>query len=275
MSKAKTDKPKKTPSKTYTFTLVGVNINKIDQKYGIISSTPIQLHDAEIIPTNTTKLDDLNIVKRTPEIVSFLDESKRLRKCTVSMIDFQTKKNLSANSSANSGKKYKCFWDRNFIPDNVQPIGCPIKYVPIRAVKTYISEISKEKYVITENVTSKKADQLVKKQDPRITLESKDYYLTDGAFCSFNCCMAYIQDQENKNSLHRHSESLLLKMYIDLHPEESMIEIVPAPHWRLLEEFGGHLDIERFREAFNKVSYTDHGSVCVSMGRLFEDQLKF
>lgn len=252
----------------YIFTLVGVNINKADQKYGIAPSTLLAEDDTN--PTNTTKIDDLDIIKRTPEIISFLDESKRLRKCTVSMIDFQN------NRHVGEGKKYKCFWDRDAIPKNIQPIGCPIKYVPNKATKSYHSEISKEKYTIVENVTDKKAKKLEKKNDPRITIEQKNYYQTDGIFCSFNCCMAYIQAPENKhNPLYRHSESLLLKMYNDLNPEEKMIEIVPAPHWRTLQEFGGHLDIEHFRESFNKVSYVDHGIVCVSIGRLYEDQLKF
>lgn len=260
----------KTAARQYIFTLVNVNINKVDQKYGIVSSAIIE---DETIPTNTTKIDDLDIVKRTPEIISFLDESKRLRKCTMSMIDFQNGKDLGQKNKKN---KYKCFWDRNYIPDNVQPIGCPVKYIPSKATKSYHSEISKEKYTIIENVTDKKAKNLNKKKDPRIFIDQKSYYQTDGIFCSFNCCMAYIQAPENKHaSLYRHSESLLLKMYNDLNPDEKMIEIIPAPHWRTLEEFGGHLTIEQFRESFNKVTYVEHGITCISIGRLYEDQIKF
>lgn len=257
-------------SKRYIFTLVGVNIDKVNQKYGIGSSSIIE---DDIIPTNTTKIDDLDIIKRTPEIVSFLDESKRLRKCTVSMIDFQNGKEVSENAKKH---KYKCFWDRNYIPDNIHPIGCPIKYIPTKATKSYHSEISKEKYTIVENVTDKKAKKLEKKKDPRILIDQKNYYQTDGIFCSFNCCMAYIQAPENKhNSLYRHSESLLLKMYNDLNPDEKMVEIICAPHWRTLEEFGGHLTVEQFRDSFNKIEYVDHGIICLSIGRLFEDQIKF
>lgn len=253
--------------KQYIFTLVGVNINKVDQKYGINCVNNIQEDE---IPTNTTKIDDLDIVKRTPDIVSFLDESKRLRKCSVSMIDFQSLEKICKN------QKYKCFWDKNLIPDNIQPIGCPIKYIASKATKSYHSEISKEKYVISENVTSKKAEKLKDKGDDRISIEKNDYYQTDGIFCSFNCCMAYIQAPENKhNSIYRQSESLLLRMYSDFYPEENYIEIIPAPHWRMLEDFGGHLTIEQFRESFNKVSYVDHGIVCISIGRLYEDQIKF
>lgn len=254
--------------KRYVFSLIGVNINKIDQKYEIVCSSSGQEDE---IPTNTTKIDDLDIVKRTPDILSFLDESKRIRKCTVSMVDFQSLEKLNGKKD-----KYKCFWDKNLIPENIHPIGCPIKYIPSKATKSYHSEISKEKYTITENITRKKCENMERKNDPRIIIDKNDYYQTDGIFCSFNCCMAYIQEPENKhNSLYRQSESLLLKMYSDFYPEEKVVEIMPAPHWRMLAEFGGHLTIEQFRDCFNKVSYTDHGIVCLSIGRLYEDQIKF
>lgn len=258
---------KKQPKK-YIISLFGVNINKVEQKYNII---PTSTED-EVIPVNTTKIDELDVNKKNPQIVSFLDESKQLRKCTISMIDFQSKKKIDITEKHT---KYKCFWDRNFIPDNIRPIGCPIKYIPNKAIKTYISEISKEKYTIRENITEKKAVELVEKNDDRITIEDQDYYQTDGIFCSFNCCIAYIQASENKhNPLYRYSESLLLKMYNSINPENTS-EISPAPHWKLLTEFGGHLSIEQFRQSFNKVTYIDHGIICVSIGRLFEDKLSF
>jgi hypothetical protein len=47
-------------SKRYVFTLIGVNINKVDQKYGIVSM-PI-LDEDNNIPNNTTKIDDLEII---------------------------------------------------------------------------------------------------------------------------------------------------------------------------------------------------------------------
>jgi hypothetical protein len=258
-------------SKRYVFTLTGVNINKVDQKYGIIS-TPI-LDEDNNIPNNTTKIDDLEIIKRTPENLSFLDESKRLRKCSISMIDFNSGKEVGSLK-----KKYKCFWDRNYIPDNIFPIGCPIKYSPSKARKTYHSEISKEKYTIVENITNEKVKYLLEKKDNRITIEKRDYYQTDGIFCSFNCCMAFILDPENKhNPMFRHSESLLLKMIQDFNEdtEEHSLEIIPAPHWRTLEEHGGHQSIEKFRESLNKVRYVDHGIIFNCIGRLYEDQIKF
>jgi hypothetical protein len=247
-------------AKRYYFSLTGVNLKKVEDKYGINFSS-VNNH----IPDNATKIDDLEvIVKKTP-VLSFLDESKKLRKCTVSIIDFA------------SNEKYKCFWDKNDIPEGVKPIGCPIKYVASRAVKSYFSEISKEKYKISENITEKRKNELENRKDQRLKVNDKDYYETDGIFCSFNCCMAYIRDVENKrNPLYNHSETLLLKMYNEFHSDEEITEIIPAGHWRLLKDFGGTLTIEKFRENFNKIQYYEHGLVSyVSLGRLYEDQIKF
>lgn len=256
------------PKKKYIFSLVGVNMEKVNQKYGIIPT------DEDIIPINTTKIDDLNITKTNPEIVSFLDESKRLRKCTISMIDFSSGTSISL-SSGERLKHYKCFWDKNFIPVNCRPIGCPIKYVPSRAIKSYHSEISKERYVITEPITEKRAEEITDRNDKHVTAEKRNYYETDGIFCSFNCCIAYIDAPENKlNPLYRYSESLLLKIYEDLTGEIAS-EIMPAPHWRTLTDFGGHLTVEQFRESFNKISYVDYGLIFVSVGKLFENRIKF
>lgn len=255
-------------SKRYIFSLIGVNLEKVDQKYGI---APISSTAEEENPEKTTKIDELEINKKNPEIVSFLDESKRLRKCTISMIDFKTGRSIDGKT------RYKCFWDRNTIPENLQPIGCPIKYIPSRVTKTYNSEITKEVYTISEPITEKRRLQVEHKGDTRLVTDVKGYYETDGVFCSFNCCMAFIDDPENRNNpLYQYSESLLLTLYNELHDTDNIKEIMPAAHWRTLCDFGGHLTIEQLRESFNKVRYIDHGIISfVSLGKMFEDKIKF
>lgn len=249
-------------SKLYVFSLIGVNIEKVHQKYGILP----QQQQNDFINNKTTKIDDLEI-KSSAEIVSFLDESKRLRKCIVSTINFDDRT-----------KVYKCFWDKNCIPNNIRPIGCPIKYIPHKANKTYLSHISKEKYSIYENITEKRYQELDRNKTENIILENKGYYETDGIFCSFNCCMAFIECSENRiNPMYKNSKQLLLAMYNDLNPSEiEVMDIMPAPDWRTLIEFGGHLSIEKFRETFNKVLYVDYGIIrCKSVGKIYEDQIKF
>ena len=135
------------PNNKYIFTLRSINIDQINAKYGI------ELRDnftaSEDNPDITTKLTALNhIEKGTPEIISFLDESKCIRSCCVSMIDFVSKKDVNL-------LRYNCFWCRH--PVDTKPIGCPTKYISNQAVKKYHSHISKDTYTIKEGIMVKKA----------------------------------------------------------------------------------------------------------------------
>ena len=55
--------------------------------------------------------------------------------------------------------------------------------------------------------------------------------------------------------------------------------IQPAPHWRMLSEFGGHMSINEFRSSFNKIIY-DNSHVIKTIpktkpiGMVFEEFLK-
>lgn len=266
----------KNMNKKYIFTLHNVNTEKVDQRFGISIVSNIDNQDNVI--ANTTKISELSVSRNTPEIVSFVDEAKKPHKCTVSMVDFQSKKEFSQRSM------YDCFWCRNSIPEKVIAIGCPIKYIPTQAVKTYYSEISKDRYTIKQNITSKHQETISKpskhnsKNSNNIHLLNKNYYLTDGIFCSFNCCMAYIEDNKHK-SMYTMSQMLLLKMYHDIYPDKVPC-IDEAPHWRKLKQCGGDLTIEQFRDSFNKIEYKEYGFVskipkCQSLGVLFEEKLKF
>ena len=245
-------------SKKYIFTLTGINIEKIEQKYGFTSNS----HFEEIIPDNVTKIDDLDSSKKDT-IYSFLDESKSLKKCNVSSIIFK------------GDKKYKCFWDRNYIPEGIKPIGCPIRYIPDKCTKSYFSEMTKDKYKISENISEKRSFEIACRNDKRLSVEHRGIYETDGIFCSFNCCLAFIEN-ERRDPLYRYSKTLLYQMYKEVNDKELKDEIIPAPHWRTLSEFGGNLSIEQFRDTFNKIEYLGHGLISmVSLGRLYEDKFKF
>ena len=260
--------------KRYLFTLTDINTEKIDQRFGITVVSNINMITDEP-PNNTTKISDLTTNRNTPEIISFIDEAKKPHKCTISMVDFETQRKFSSEGYSNG---YDCFWCRNQIPSHVIGIGCPIKFVSSQAVKTYYSEISKDTYTIKESITPNRKKKIEEFGDGRLVIHEKDYYLTDGIFCSFNCCMAYISENREK-SMYSMSEMLLLKMYNNIYPDKIPC-IQEAPHWRLLKQSGGHLTIKQFRESFSKIEYQEHGSVnidpkCKSLGTLFEEKLKF
>ena len=215
---------------------------------------------------NTTKLTELN--SNCNELISFLDESKREHNCNVSMIDFISKMNVNL-------LRYHCFWCK--FPFETKPIGCPINYVPSQAVKKYFSHISREVYTIKEKITEKLRKKLEKSKNDQIKVINNEYYETDGVFCSFNCCQAYINANKHDRTYDK-SSILLVKMYNQIMGTEN-ISIPPAPHWRTLEQFGGHLNIVKFRNGFGKVDYEKHGNTqsmkFMPTGVLFEEKIKF
>ena len=71
----------KKKEKSFPFTLKNINVQHINQKYGLTID--------DKIPLNSTKLEDIVLEKKKPEVISFLDESKKLVKCNISMIDFR------------------------------------------------------------------------------------------------------------------------------------------------------------------------------------------
>lgn len=258
---------KKVKKSKYVFSLKNINTDATDKKFGIVLESNLNVA-VEKLPVNTTKISDLSVNKHTPEIISFLDESKTKHKCVVSMIDFRTGSNVRKLG-------YHCFWDHHPIPSDLVAIGCPIKYVPSQMVKKYYSEISKDTYVIKENITEKISSKIT---DKRLEIIKKGFYQTDGAFCSFNCAMAFAMDNKH-DSMYSMSETLLVKMYNCMYKNKVPI-ILEAPSYRVLERYGGTLNIESFRESFNKIEYSKHGIVteipiCKSIGYLHEELIKF
>lgn len=72
----------------------------------------------------------------------------------------------------------------------------------------------------------------------------KEIFYCTGCFCSFNCCLAYIYD-ENENINTR--ISLLKSMHGKLNGSDLDIQKV-AISWKYLKSFGGVLSIEQFRQ---------------------------
>jgi hypothetical protein len=269
---------KKTRSKKYIFTLVNINTEKIDQKYGITIVSNIFSNDKP--PDNTTNITELSEMNSTTNInsISFLDETKRIYQCSVSMIDFTSGKDTEF-------LKYSCYWCRH--PFDTKSIGCPITYVSSKGTKKYYSEVSKDNYTIKENITNMKKNMLDTKQSfvfiplnnsSVIDVNERSFYSCDGNFCSFNCAKAFIKDNKH-NSLYEHSEFLLSKLYFDMFGEKNVV-INPAPHWRLLVDYGGNLTINQFRDNFSKTQYDyrgilRHQDIFKPIGSLFEEKINF
>jgi hypothetical protein len=232
----------------FSFTLKNIDTIHLEKLYNLNlnnsdNSATTNISESEI---KTTKLSDLN--KDTIKFVSFLDETKNSHNCSISLI------NIDKIDIDDPNKNYNCYWCRNAFDSYA--VGCPIRYVPKQCIKNYYSNISKDFYKIKEDISDHKFDML--KDDKDYTLKDS-YYETDGIFCSFNCCKAFINENKHKK-IYNMSLYLLNKMYRDITGEYCK-NIITAPHWRTLKEYGGHLDIDDFRNGFNKNSYTDQGTI--------------
>ena len=269
---------KKTRKVKYTFTLKDINPDQIDNTYGINLRSNIDYIEDNVVaaPKNTTRIDHLN--NDETKVFSYFDESKKEHRCIITMID-----NLGKPLPEKTNMC--CFWCRNSFSSI--PIGCPISFVPSELIKDYYSEITKDRYVIRENITKRKRKEIenildkinIDQTNKKFIIEKKEYFITDGIFCSFNCCQSFIADNR-LNPMYNSSLNLLLIMYQICF--KSNIEILCAPSWRLLKEYGGHLTIEEFRDNFDKVQYNDLGNYlihnipsCKSIGNIYEQKIKF
>jgi len=253
---------KKDIKKKHTFVLKNINNVEVDKKYGISMSTNLEYK--ECMPENTTAIDDLQCNKQS-FFIPFVDESKR--HC-ITMIDSITNKSIQSHC---------CFWCRhNF---NTIPIGCPIKYVNNKIIKLHTSEITKEKYVVSHEITRKEYSNTMSVDSDTKTI-CNDYYETDGSFCSFNCCLAYIDDNVH-NAVYHFSKNLLMKMYADIYESNKIVKINPAPSWRLLKEYGGFMNIQEFRDSFTNYVYINNDCHIsklprvMPVGYIFEEHIIF
>lgn len=225
------------------------DIEKLHSKYGIsCAKVPIK-----------TNIDD--IIYSEPEYsLSFYDEKKVEYKAQATMINFLTKNEFPIKTDI------KCFWCKNNFETN--PIGCPIKFINSLIEKQYTSNITKDEYYMKENVTVSKLDKISKSNSSiKIEPSKKSYFLVDGIFCSFNCILAFINDNYS-NILYKDSLNLLKCLYNSLY-NDTWKKITPAPDWRLLKDFGGNLKIEEFRSFFNSKGltkvFTAHDVSCMKL----------
>jgi len=85
---------------------------------------------------------------------------------------------------------------------------------------------------------------------------SDDIFNCEGSFCSFNCIKAYIEDKNHYNMKYRESVALTLLYYSKIFNQDIIYStLFPAPHWSLLKVYGGNLEIEEFRNEFQRVQY--------------------
>lgn len=226
-----------------TFIIKNINVQSILEKYGLEDSS--------------NKNEEKSLITNIQDISSggafFLDDSKTTHNVKLHTINLEGKLNFRSSY---------CYWDRNIIPIKFKPIGCPIEYVYSETLDNI------EQHCIFKKITEKNEEN--KKNDKDI--QNKGYYITDGCFCSLNCCLAFIKANIHMN-IYKNSISLLYKIQREIFNKTT--EIISAPDWRLLVEYGGYLDIEKFRKDLDCIEYVDKGIfIARSITRAYEEKYK-
>lgn len=208
--------------KHYTFKLNNIKPDEIDKQYGFnITDNAISITE-KFIPIQSTKIIEL---KQNNQNISLMDELKTSYNAKVSLL------------STDKKKIYNCYWDKHPIDNNDNIVYCPIEKINKPNIKTYISHINGKQYKIQDSINCNN--------------EYKGYY-TDGVFCGTECCLAFIRDNGH-NSIYQYSELYLKELY----PNVDINRI--APHWRILQPYGGNTTIEDFRKSFINITYTLDG----------------
>ena len=220
-------------SSKFNFTLKNIEHKNIVERYSLFISKEEKQPGGGV-----THLSEINAKQDTNTFI------KTDKKYSITMLDYLTSEKLPDKTDIH------CFWCRH--PFTNIPIGCPLKYIPRQLEKKYFSEIHKENYTILHNITSKNIEE-------KMQGLSGNYYETDGIFCSFNCCLSFIYDNI-KNPIFAHSQSLLGKLYMELY-DIPPYDIKPAPHWRLLKEYGGTMTIEEYRDSLSKITFDFYAKI--------------
>lgn len=180
--------------------------------------TLIGEHYDPIEQTNVIEYEELHSVDNSDKIHSFLDSNKNKINMWLTMVDMIDQKCLPVLTDK------PCWWCKYTFTNT--PIGLPLKYYPDSSdgpVREVVEKFLKEKNYCSDTI---------------------DYFETEGIFCSFSCCKAYILDH-NFTSKYKKSMTLLSLMYLKLFGLQT--SITRAPTWKLLERWGGPLSIDDFR----------------------------
>jgi hypothetical protein len=158
----------------------------------------------------------------------FLDTRKIQNKYWGNMLD------ITMNGALPSSTNKPCWWCR--CPFKTRPIGCPLVYHSHKK----------------EGIDKERLEEKFK--NANIALDKNDFFETEGCFCSFPCCKAFILNQRNSTK-YKEAAALLSLLFYTLYKRKD--ELPAAPSWKTLKDYGGHLTIQEFRASFGKLEYEE------------------
>lgn len=219
------------------------------------STTPLQ-------QLGFTSMHGLFSADSNEQTFSFLDES---HKFVLTMQDSVKQQVLRGSV---------CFWCHHGF--GTAPIGVPLTYRHPHLTRAFTSNNTRETYTLKHQITR----QTLAEIEPE-TAPSKCVYETEGVFCSFQCALAYVHEHSAHPRM-LHAEFLLRKMRNDAFGGACADKpLRPAPHWTLIDCYGGPLTIDAFRASTEHYRYAQLDQTLVMhpmqmpRGQLFEQIYMF
>ncbi len=193
--------------------------------------------DEKLQLTSVSIEDDIPISdilhEKSKRAYYFLDTRKDQNKIWPNMIDVTLAGPLPASTTK------LCWWDRH--PFQTKPVGCPLRHTSAKL--PLLNQV-----VDTASGGDSRSVKINKKDDP------KEIYETEGYFCSFPCCKAYIISRKSETK-YKESLSLLTMMFMSFYDK---IEYIPPAHtWKILKDYGGHLTIQEYRSSIGRLEYEE------------------
>ena len=157
-----------------------------------------------------------------------------------------------------------CFYCRRKF--DYTPFGIPVKYYPSlyilidNSLQTSKYSFNYKENIIRLNKNEKERILNILKNNPNIIYENKyenkeqrrehkivtkNFFETDGNFCSFNCMISFIEENGN-NPLYHNSYNYLYLMYKQIFGEYPSQPFIRSPSWKLRKEYGGPLNDEDY-----------------------------
>lgn len=200
---------------------------KTDRDYKVIENSRNRLSSFDPM---ATKIEDLGLTDVSHHSQNPLFEMKDHGTSFFYLRNIVDKKRLPEKTDI-------CCWycTESF---HTRPIGFPIRYVP----SFYLSTFKSDKEDAQPMVYRTEIHQRDEVKEPNVY--HRDYFETEGIFCSFPCMIAYGATQRGRIEYNGY-RGLIQRLHRKIYGKEIVWRC--APDVRLLKKFGGHLSLEDFR----------------------------
>lgn len=124
-----------------------------------------------------------------------------------------------------------------------QPIGIPLRYIPSYSKSLFKDGYSEEFVTLNKPIRTTKDKEDAQKRREEII--HRDYFQTEGNFCSFPCLQSFLR--HHPEDAHGEISPLIKQYFTSLYGKDTVYQREFAPDIRLLKKFGGHLTTSEFR----------------------------